>query len=148
MKHWDSCDRYPVEDWKFEVSLDETRLGYKDWVKAKIDGDQRRKSESYFVHKWRDEVLKGDTLLGCRDWTEQHMEDEKVSVSFNIQDVLGGSDDRETCDGLTEHMALAFLMQKGGCLSEAMVKFGNSFIEEELPKCLKEQDHEDRKEAG
>ena len=31
--HWISDPDYPVEDWKYEVSNDDTRLGYAEWVK-------------------------------------------------------------------------------------------------------------------
>lgn len=30
--HWDEDPKHPVEEWKYEVSNDDTRLGYKDWV--------------------------------------------------------------------------------------------------------------------
>lgn len=29
----------PLEDWKFEVQNDDTRLGYWEWVDALLDGD-------------------------------------------------------------------------------------------------------------
>ncbi|WP_289101026.1 hypothetical protein [uncultured Marinobacter sp.] len=34
---WGSHELYPVEDWQYEVSNDETRLGYWDWVLIKIE---------------------------------------------------------------------------------------------------------------
>ena len=30
--HWDNDEEYPVEDWAREVSEDNTRLGYIEWV--------------------------------------------------------------------------------------------------------------------
>lgn len=30
--HWDVLPEYPVEDWKYEVANDDTRLGYAEWV--------------------------------------------------------------------------------------------------------------------
>jgi len=38
--HWTSDPDYPVEDWRYEVMCDSTRLGYKDWVKAKRELDK------------------------------------------------------------------------------------------------------------
>lgn len=29
---WDTDDEFTIEDWKYEVSNDDTRLGYWDWV--------------------------------------------------------------------------------------------------------------------
>ncbi len=29
---WEGLDRYPVEDWQYEVANDDTRLGYWEWV--------------------------------------------------------------------------------------------------------------------
>jgi hypothetical protein len=31
--HWASDEAWPMEDWKYDVSNDDTRLGYRDWVK-------------------------------------------------------------------------------------------------------------------
>ena len=39
MSHWDEHPQYPVEDWKYEVANDDTRLGYLEWVKAGLMGD-------------------------------------------------------------------------------------------------------------
>lgn len=36
---WDSHPDYPVEDWQWEVSNDDTRLGYWGWVKSQMDQD-------------------------------------------------------------------------------------------------------------
>jgi len=30
--HWDNDPDFPVEDWQSEVSNDDTRLGYREWV--------------------------------------------------------------------------------------------------------------------
>ena len=30
--HWDEDPDYPAEDWRYEVSNNDTRLGYHDWV--------------------------------------------------------------------------------------------------------------------
>jgi hypothetical protein len=35
--HWDSHPAYPVEDWKYEVANDDTRLGYKEWLKHRLE---------------------------------------------------------------------------------------------------------------
>jgi hypothetical protein len=37
MSHWDEAPGYPVENWELEVSQGETRQGYKDWVKSKME---------------------------------------------------------------------------------------------------------------
>uniref|UniRef100_A0A6M3LT21 Uncharacterized protein n=1 Tax=viral metagenome TaxID=1070528 RepID=A0A6M3LT21_9ZZZZ len=34
---WDNHPDFPVEDWMHEVSNDDTRLGYWEWVRAKIE---------------------------------------------------------------------------------------------------------------
>ena len=31
--YWDEDKDYPVQDWKYEISNDDTRLGYQEWVK-------------------------------------------------------------------------------------------------------------------
>ena len=36
---WGNHSNYPVEDWGYEVSNDETRLGYWEWVAAKIENE-------------------------------------------------------------------------------------------------------------
>ncbi len=33
---WGQYSKYPVEDWAYEVSNDDTRLGYWDWVLERI----------------------------------------------------------------------------------------------------------------
>lgn len=35
--HWKRDPDFPVEDWKYEVANDDTRLGYLDWVKHQRD---------------------------------------------------------------------------------------------------------------
>ena len=37
LSYWDDDPEYPVEDWKYEVSNDSTRLGYWEWVSASKD---------------------------------------------------------------------------------------------------------------
>ena len=36
---WGSHPIHPVEDWQHEVSNDETRLGYWEWVESRLDED-------------------------------------------------------------------------------------------------------------
>lgn len=41
VSHWDEQPGHPVSDWQAECAADETRLGYLDWVDARIDmGDE------------------------------------------------------------------------------------------------------------
>lgn len=35
--HWGAHPEHPVEDWRFEVANDDTRLGYWPWVAQKIE---------------------------------------------------------------------------------------------------------------
>lgn len=35
--HWASLPEFPVEDWKYEVANDDTRLGYLAWVENQQD---------------------------------------------------------------------------------------------------------------
>jgi hypothetical protein len=35
--HWDEHPKYPLEDWKYEVVNEDTRLGYWEWVNSKIE---------------------------------------------------------------------------------------------------------------
>src|SRR3546814_1737565 len=35
--HWDDNPDHPVYDWKIEVTNDDTRLGYLDWVEARSE---------------------------------------------------------------------------------------------------------------
>lgn len=37
--HWGCDPRHPVSDWQHEVSEDETRLGYWDWLENKLEND-------------------------------------------------------------------------------------------------------------
>ena len=37
--YWGSHPEYPVEDWRHEVSNDDVRRGYWDWVAAKLEED-------------------------------------------------------------------------------------------------------------
>lgn len=30
--HWDNDPEHPVEDWRYEVANDDTRLGYQEWI--------------------------------------------------------------------------------------------------------------------
>lgn len=32
---WDEYPDYPLEDWKYEVANNDTRLGYWEWIEAK-----------------------------------------------------------------------------------------------------------------
>lgn len=40
MSHWENHPRYPVADWKYEVENDDTRLGYAQWVAARIEQEE------------------------------------------------------------------------------------------------------------
>jgi|GEM_PF-3251141 hypothetical protein len=35
--HWEDDPEYPAEDWQYEVTLGNTRLGYHDWVEHERD---------------------------------------------------------------------------------------------------------------
>ena len=41
--NWDEDDEFPVEEWRYEVNNDDTRLGYWDWV----DIQRTLKEEDY-----------------------------------------------------------------------------------------------------
>jgi hypothetical protein len=32
ISHWEEDPQHPVADWQYEVSNDDTRLGYRDWL--------------------------------------------------------------------------------------------------------------------
>ena len=34
--YWGENERFPLQDWKLEVSENNTRLGYWDWVQVQI----------------------------------------------------------------------------------------------------------------
>ena len=40
--HWASDDRFPVSDWQQEVGNGDTRLGFAEWLAAKIEADTAR----------------------------------------------------------------------------------------------------------
>jgi hypothetical protein len=42
--NWSQHPRFPVSDWQYEVTNDTTRLGYWDWVVAKIEEDQHEQA--------------------------------------------------------------------------------------------------------
>ena len=39
-EHWGEDSAYPVSDWQGEVSRDDTRLGYWDWVRENREQDE------------------------------------------------------------------------------------------------------------
>lgn len=44
---WGSNPDYPVADWQYEVANDDTRAGYWDWVRGKIEiADAERRMPS------------------------------------------------------------------------------------------------------
>ena len=43
---WAIDPDYPVEDWKYEVACNDTRLGYWDWVSHKKESDVNQNSGS------------------------------------------------------------------------------------------------------
>ena len=34
-------DRFPIQDWKYDVASDDTKLGYEDWVKHNVESAGR-----------------------------------------------------------------------------------------------------------
>ena len=38
--HWDEAAGHPVEDWRYEVTNDDTRLGYLAWVDAREESGE------------------------------------------------------------------------------------------------------------
>jgi hypothetical protein len=38
---WGEHSRHPARDWQYEVANGDTRLGYWDWVAAKLIADQQ-----------------------------------------------------------------------------------------------------------
>lgn len=38
--HWSAHPKYPVTDWQYDVANDDTRLGYWEWVLAKIEQEE------------------------------------------------------------------------------------------------------------
>lgn len=38
--YWGECPDHPVTSWQAEVSNNETRLGYWDWVEAQLAGGE------------------------------------------------------------------------------------------------------------
>lgn len=39
--HWDVNPDHPLEDWKYEIANDDTRLGYSDWVAHRIESEDQ-----------------------------------------------------------------------------------------------------------
>ena len=37
--HWEEIEGHPVEDWRYEVKNDDTRLGYLEWVDHRVEAD-------------------------------------------------------------------------------------------------------------
>ena len=37
----ESNEKYPIEDWKYEVENGDTQRGYEDWLKTKLQQDRR-----------------------------------------------------------------------------------------------------------
>jgi hypothetical protein len=51
VSHWDEIPGYPVEDWRYEVMNDDTRLGYSEWVEnqrewERFENENQLKEES------------------------------------------------------------------------------------------------------
>jgi hypothetical protein len=46
--YWGKHPDYPVEDWTYEVGIGDTRLGYWDWVAAKIEEEPTFKDYTVF----------------------------------------------------------------------------------------------------
>lgn len=38
--NWDQHHEYPAEDWSHEIQNGDTRLGYHEWVNAKLESDE------------------------------------------------------------------------------------------------------------
>ena len=46
LESWREHPDFPVKDWQNEVLIDYTRLGYADWVKAKVRESQEERKDS------------------------------------------------------------------------------------------------------
>ncbi len=42
---WGEHPDYPVDEWQAEVANDDTRKGYWEWVKAKVEGEEDEPDE-------------------------------------------------------------------------------------------------------
>jgi hypothetical protein len=50
---WGEHPDYPVDEWQAEVANDDTRKGYWEWVKAKIEDEEDEPTRSSLViHSW------------------------------------------------------------------------------------------------
>ena len=39
-QYWGSDNQFPVEDWKYEVENNDTRLGYHEWLTVKREQEE------------------------------------------------------------------------------------------------------------
>ena len=46
LEPWQEHPDFPVKDWQNEVLVDDTRLGYADWVKARVAESREEREES------------------------------------------------------------------------------------------------------
>ena len=69
--HWDEVPGHPVEDWRYEVANNDTRLGYLDWVQHRAEADP----DAYCRTCFEPEDGCGDGYDGecpsCADKTEE-----------------------------------------------------------------------------
>jgi hypothetical protein len=42
ISHWEDDPEFPCEDWQYEVTLGNTRLGYHEWVKHERDANKEK----------------------------------------------------------------------------------------------------------
>ena len=83
-QHWANNDAHPVEDWKAEVVNDETRLGYRDWVRSRTSAF-KPKMDMWIRHLKRDSRYEivgftKDIPPWCADGMEQVINHPKLGV--------------------------------------------------------------------
>lgn len=80
---WEGIDRYPVEDWRYEVVNDDTRLGYWEWVAyhmTSVDDSEPRSDLS---------GLSPDDLLETLATSECRSVEELISSAVDSDSCLG-----------------------------------------------------------
>ena len=75
MNQWDNHPDFPVEDWRYEVANDDTRVGYLEWVASK--GATAPKDTALRYPK---DLIVGDVILGERGGTSHVYEVEASNV--------------------------------------------------------------------
>jgi hypothetical protein len=80
--HWGEHDKHPLADWRREVTENDTRLGYWDWVSTRIDGENNDDALSLESATNED----ADRILGLGDqFLEDWAEDAVQGGSRNIE---------------------------------------------------------------